>query len=580
MEQYATILEGSVCSIIEHTNEQIMDYLAHIGNMTTAKAHKELHELQKSELKSIKWALDNLEKENSKEIRKVKNYMDITSVVHCDLGNEVLTPKSSMTPPRLESKDGKWQIQNICSLAEGNRFYNSSMAMVFKEVPLQSEDHPVLPKKGGTSGDENKWQKAQQMENVPSIPETGHASSPHNPETETREVEPPIFETWEGAFFSPQLVNAEFSQDLYSWDYSNESDQTEMSSVKMHCDELTFPWFVPHQLSELLKEFPFGINNSMSENKLERGGEFIDKVAGGLVEERASTPVKEDRLDGLENVIDSIRISCLDPEGVAKHFPDVEASEYLIRQPCQETRVAMCQDVWSRETPLNTSNCEQGENAETSLANKMPEKYVFCCLLSCFTNVYRRAPKCSCKLPEAQKVDVTSVDSVRRKDSAVLDHPSASRFTIAGPKSHQHEYLSVAHYSQQSLNTSGGHEEKKSNEELRTELTEHQEQEPFGDNIPKLPKSQSTAPKKDTVKRTAFFPREANLKRALTSSKTLSSLNSERNMPSEGGHATQKSKRKRTTAISQKVGTGESLLVKKDTLKTKRGRRKSVKICN
>ncbi|XP_053574998.1 retroelement silencing factor 1 [Bombina bombina] len=230
------------------------------------------------------------------------------------------------------------QIASICSLAEGNSFYDSSIAMIFDDA-LQPDGQSVLIKQDTVLDVEQKMQGTKATDILGSVT--------YNP---SKEVDSSINENLETDF--SQLKAIDYLQVMDSKVDGTEDNDGEHSKLTVDMPDSNS---VTDQLTELLTEFPFGIKNYMSENSYAGARESLTKEKSE--EKIVSIPVGQNRFDCLENSVSSpsnIQLTILTQEEIAKHFPDVADT---LSQTHEEPRADCCQSevgfVESQEMDLN-----------------------------------------------------------------------------------------------------------------------------------------------------------------------------------------------------------------------------------
>ncbi|KAM4675130.1 retroelement silencing factor 1 isoform 2-T2 [Discoglossus pictus] len=457
------IQAGSVRSLLDLKNT-LKHFVKDMENVTTDP------DLEKLEAGTVNFVLDDLIKEQSKEM-------------HGDSGN--VLPKLKTSPPPLneshdylqisdgENKDASLQISGICSLAEGNTFYNSSIAMIFDNNSLKTDVDSELSKKD----DMHELPDPSKMENVSNCAETTVSLKRT---TEQAKVEPSL-KTLDTQF-SLQRVN---SVSAYENSAANgkESKNIEAPSADIFCANVESS-SAADQLSELLTEFPFGLKNYISECNSECVIETYKNTNYKIVEQKISmvkeenvncveTVSEEDQIYDLKNISDSpvnIQITVLEQEEISKLFPDNK--ENLASQTREEENTNIYQNKvctmgtqeflseesnevmntlsnvvkqepgttvelhveTSEDVPLDMSlqkrvctvetqgliateetNGVQVGAIKTRGVNEVPDKNLFCCLFSWLTHAYGSAPKCSCKLTKEKSVEQSSL---AKKNSA------------------------------------------------------------------------------------------------------------------------------------------------------------------
>ncbi|CAN2387215.1 hypothetical protein PRIEUP_LOCUS8249 [Pristimantis euphronides] len=154
----------------------------------------------------------------------------------------------------LEPVDKNLKISSICTLVEGNSFYDSSIAMMF-EGSSQTQRHSPLAKT-----DLKDYPTLHCSQKDIDICSASQATSNSSPTTEMiaieteaqRDVEPCV-----------KIEDNQQGADVYCHEIQPEQNLPVSDAFDLESST------VSDQLSELLTEFPFGIKNYMSENTLE-----------------------------------------------------------------------------------------------------------------------------------------------------------------------------------------------------------------------------------------------------------------------------------------------------------------------
>lgn len=413
--------------------------------------------------------LNNMESSRSKD-------PSVDRQDHFDSSVPFGTEVTSHTQPKtssdnIEMIDDSLQISGICTLVEGNSFYDSSIAMIFDET---SDKTPLLHT--NTRDDHSKTIDASHILKEPSntCPKAVTASIKSEPvdvvvDGHTTEDDLPCSEI--------PCVNMEADQQLGSAQQKSCSD-LESSDVS-------------DQLSELLTEFPYGIKNYMSENipecinggsqrrstdkpELKTASEDFEmgcKAIGDIQSEMVPGPsvnlqhvfkidsqlstdsrppgektdsgppaaeVQKTEMvpilakdvgksipmdtcldDGFEILSNSpegdIHITILDQDEIPKIFPGV--NECVDTKKCTEVKLEVLQEC--------SNTCEPGNESHSLKASTDPieagtDKNLFCCLFSWLNLTNKNAPKCNCKQLEASKevesTKLLSNDSILKTD--------------------------------------------------------------------------------------------------------------------------------------------------------------------
>ncbi|XP_069619391.1 retroelement silencing factor 1 [Ranitomeya imitator] len=153
----------------------------------------------------------------------------------------------------VESVDDGLQISGICSLVEGNSFYNSSIAMMFEDSLQTQSDSPMVKIE---SKDHHSMEGFLEDTNICNVSQANTLSLT----TEMKASEPDLQGQTEP---SVDVQDDQQGTNVYGFEMQPGQDLTASDMFGLESDT------VSDQLSELLTEFPFGIKNYMSENKPE-----------------------------------------------------------------------------------------------------------------------------------------------------------------------------------------------------------------------------------------------------------------------------------------------------------------------
>ncbi|XP_075712031.1 retroelement silencing factor 1 [Rhinoderma darwinii] len=367
-----------------------------------------------------------------------------------------------------EKFDDGLQISGICTLVEGNSFYDSSIAMMFGgSLPTQ----PCLQPAKTNPMDVNTRQASQ--EDIPNVNIGGAAQTASSVSSTTEmvavksdpqeEIEPcDNIKDEQGAdFYCPEI------QPEHNLSASDEHDFESNAGSD--------------QLSELLTEFPFGIKNYMSKSKLgstavslrnpteqpeipksavpsegENDASFEDikieyavdtstkEIASPSIEatdqpsivERVPTPepstdevtsiqLEDDDFEICDSPDANIHITLLDQDQITKLFP--EDSPKPTEYEEESAPESFTNESEAPVVDVAVSSVKKSDNEPISVSDKQ----LFCCLFSWLTHTNGNAPKCNCKLTELDETeDLTNSSShltavIKAEPSEDVLEPSA-----------------------------------------------------------------------------------------------------------------------------------------------------------
>ncbi|XP_053412372.1 retroelement silencing factor 1 [Nycticebus coucang] len=297
-------------------------------------------------------------------------------------------------------------IDSICSLVEGDISYNSQIAKIFNSLPMEKvEPQKPLPNQEGISYREQKeqldnnttenkdfdFQKDKLVECTDvSCKITDLSKSRQPPESlsfnnaeasrgtpEESGVAPSMKESTAGNVCSsaatpldvdPQEIDA-------SSDYiAQEPTRNEIDNDKTYLHD---------QLSELLREFPYGI-----EGIKRRDGSVGQQMTNHISEDQAADKSSCDSKD----LTDQIQITILSSEQMKELFPEQDD------QPCDRDRSEEPQK--EKPDPEVGSQCDPQaptkEESRDSLTVDSEKDDVHCCALGWLAVVYEGVPECQC----------------------------------------------------------------------------------------------------------------------------------------------------------------------------------------
>ncbi|KAG8438653.1 hypothetical protein GDO86_005008 [Hymenochirus boettgeri] len=238
--------ESVVESSAPDNKEKLMCYLTNIDSLTMTNDKEFLDKLKAlNDLKCMKSGFQDLETGITKEILPPLKSDPDTLTSDSPQNNEpcieTLIGSLEQTCDNQESSDSSdlLQISAVCSLAEGNLFYDSSIAQIFDKDPSMSVDQPL-----------------------------SHVKVECMQPTEEDNLFPPPFNEKESMDLQTQNksdipeLNANYNQEL-----EPVQPKTEIGSCSETHEQELHSAGETDQLGELLTEFPFGIKNYISKQK-------------------------------------------------------------------------------------------------------------------------------------------------------------------------------------------------------------------------------------------------------------------------------------------------------------------------
>ncbi|CAH2278268.1 Hypothetical predicted protein [Pelobates cultripes] len=251
------------------TSEKVNSYLGSMENIP-GTAHGGFKRRLLSELEVVNSVLQTINSGRTMPLLQedTQNTSFVQKQSISESSNQLLIQTSNQESET--EQDGSFQISGICSLAEGNSFYDSSVAMMFVNSSLPQEDNLCFTKSEVQDGQEREPEQCSsetpQMENA--------TVDDHKLET-TDEVKD-TDATSHSIALMPEYLHGSDTLNL-NVEYScTEQSPHEMASADLDSTKLS------DQLTELLSEFPYGIKNYVSE--------LADKVTNPV-----SSPIKKEQ---------------------------------------------------------------------------------------------------------------------------------------------------------------------------------------------------------------------------------------------------------------------------------------------
>ncbi|CAO2607269.1 Retroelement silencing factor 1 [Lemmus lemmus] len=410
---YPVVKEDSVCSLQDQQAENTtvavalpFDAMGGVTN-TTVSAEFPLPILQEKQHKSAQGDLDIADSSLGK---------------HSTLGTEALTnPKDStiVSGPIL-------QIESICSLAEGDVSYNSQIAEIFNSVKNEpqkpSPNQQVINSQQEEQVDditENKdfdfqKDKCVQCTDVPhEVSEQPELLQPLEPaSSEYVEVNKEILEESNKEntgvkgtvkdVCSPAAIQQDSHQENDMVSIKSSHNLTAINEVN---DENEPVLYLHDQLSELLKEFPYGIE-TITRHEVSVGQQKIQEVSEN------QTDRKTGNMSG--DSTDQIKITVLNSEQIKELFPEED-------QPCDLDTLAVPENrkvIAEVKSPCD-SQVPIEESHDPEMLDLEKDK-IHCCALGWLSMVYEGVPQCHCRSTKEKEKDQCSleVDSCKQGEQS------------------------------------------------------------------------------------------------------------------------------------------------------------------
>lgn len=302
------------------------------------------------------------------------------------------------------------QIESICSLAEGDVSYNSQIAEIFTSVqnePQKPSPNQVINSQQQQVDDttENKDFSLQKDKCIPytdvphEVTEQPELLQPEKPafceyvEANTETIEESSRECTGGKESTAKDVCslAGFQQDPHP-------QETDMFSNKSaHClpaineinDESESISYLHDQLSELLKEFPYGIE-TVPRHEVSMDRQKTHKILENETGSKTSNVFGDST--------DQIKITVLNSEQIKELFPEED-------QPCDLDKLAEPEEknVGEVKSPCD-SQVPREESHDSGMLDPEKDK-IHCCALGWLSMVYEGVPQCHCSSTEEKGKD-------------------------------------------------------------------------------------------------------------------------------------------------------------------------------
>ncbi|MBZ3888218.1 hypothetical protein SUZIE_196855 [Sciurus carolinensis] len=429
---YPVIKEGSICSLQSPMEK---------NKTVVATVKVDVNSPVASTTISTKAVpLTQKEKQNEATSGDSERMTHISQGKHSSLSDQQTSCKSRDIP--VESGD-VLLIENICSLVEGDVSYNSQIAKIFSSSALEKVETQNL---SSSSYQQviNSRQK-EQVDNTTANKDLGFqrhecmqcADVARETTDQSESLQPPglsSFEHFETNGRIPEESNLEQTIEMESTGKdvccsptmiqpSTNPQEKAASNVTTHDsarkevhDDNTPILYLHDQLSELLKEFPYGIE---AMNTRERS--VGQKVTGQISQDPTCDKTICDSKD--KDSIDQIQITILSTEQMKELFPEEdEPCEVDTQQACEVDKLPESQT----EKPIaQKSPCDpQAATAQAPYESIIwdPEKdKIHCCALGWLTTVYEGVPQCQCN-----SIKSSTPEQEKGKDQSSLETKSCN----------------------------------------------------------------------------------------------------------------------------------------------------------
>ncbi|XP_077026575.1 retroelement silencing factor 1 isoform X2 [Tamandua tetradactyla] len=421
---YPVIKEGSVCSLQDQPAE---------NTTLTGSLKADVDGLVESTTSSTKKESTNDNSEgvpNASQEEDINSEPDIHSVPNTDTSGCLGVSDNQKVLYKLEdsisvSSGDVLQIASICSLVEGDASYNSQIAKMFSSPPLKR----VEPQKLSLS-DHQVVYSGQEKEQLDEITEDKNFDFQKEKIVQFTDVSPKIADLSKSQLPSESSalkyvnvdtgVQAEHNLECIIKEESTTTDscsllplQKEICLQKIDASSNYIPQdptsseissdktsdlYLHDQLSELLKEFPYGIEPVNIQD---------GSVGQQIADEKSKTAETNDKTScDSKDSTDQIQITILSSEQMKELFPEQDD------QPCDIENSAGPQ-VEKPVTKVGSQNDPQVQTEESrdSFLSDSDKDDVRCCALGWLSMVYEGVPQCQCNA-----IDTSPSEKEKKKD--------------------------------------------------------------------------------------------------------------------------------------------------------------------
>lgn len=401
---YPVVKEGSVCSLQNQQAETVALSFDIIGAVADNKLSAEI----------------SLPVDKEKQHKPTQGDPDIADSSlgkHSSLDVEVLpTPVDSTTV-----SGSMLQIESICSLAEGDVSYNSQIAEIFNSVqnePQKSSHNQVVNSQQEQVYDtsENKdfsfqKDKCVQCADVPhevtEQPEPLQSKEPASREYVETNIETVVEsrrectggkESTTEDVCSPAAVPQE--PHPQETDMLSNKSAHSLPAISEINDESEPISYLHDQLSELLKEFPYGIE-TVTRREVSVDQQKTHKILGNQTSGKASN------MSG--DSTDQIKITVLNSEQIKELFPEEDL-------PCDKLAEPENKEIVAEVKSPGDSQVPREESHELEMLDPEKDK-IHCCALGWLSMVYEGVPQCRCSsTKEKGKDQCLDINSSKQRE--------------------------------------------------------------------------------------------------------------------------------------------------------------------
>ncbi|XP_062931249.1 retroelement silencing factor 1 [Cynocephalus volans] len=402
---YPIIKEGSVCSLQNQLAEDTtaalkVDDNGSVASTTTSKVFPLIQKEKQNASANGNSEGTPLTSKGQHNVSEPDKYFPVSDQA------------TSQSRDSIIMSDGMLQIDNICSLVEGDTSYNSQIAKIFNSLPLKKVEPQIicLPNQQVISS----RQQTEQLDNITENKDFGLEKDKfvqctdvsHKIMDESKTQQPPesssfkYIETNRGILKESNLEHttekestandtccssAAIQQDIYPQETDACGNYTAQDPTSNEIqNDKTSVFYLHDQLLELLEEFPYGIEAvNMREGAV--GQQMAAQISADETGDKSGGDSKEST--------DQIQITILSSEQMKELFPEQD------NQSCDVDKLAGPQkenSVTELENQCDPQAPPEGEGCNSVVLNSEKDDVVYCCALGWLTKVYESVPQCQC----------------------------------------------------------------------------------------------------------------------------------------------------------------------------------------
>ncbi|XP_074126702.1 retroelement silencing factor 1 isoform X2 [Sminthopsis crassicaudata] len=453
---FPVIQEGSVCSLQDQIKEEPIvssdvNVVKRTAEVYVASSNFALMNKFDSKLQDIKsddgivhsninlnFSSETLEKKLDKsELHTSHLEKDICSPNNADSSGQVKEQKKDQhIPVQLVNdtpvSDDILQIASVCSLVEGDTFYNSQIANMFNSVPSTQVDKKEISLPGNTVIDKKEQLNQTKFESVSNpkrqnllkitdvLPKIscgtkslGTSKSLNHCETNgkivkqknhmEKNIEKKEIVSNKCCSSTDDQLNlnskeiVDISSAHFTKDLSSMVQNIERAKHESLLDEAASVKYLDDQLSELVEEFPYGIERTDTHNIIPAENKNASQqLSMDLVTKDKETSIKT-KYDS-EDPVNQIKITILNSERMKELFPKeskkiCKGHDNLDKVEHSQKKKSMIDVQNHCGSSVNTTR-DNGHQDSTKISTGKDD--VHCCALGWLSTVYDGVPQCLC----------------------------------------------------------------------------------------------------------------------------------------------------------------------------------------